>query len=61
MGTAETDHRVTPVVEGESLATGDAVDVRDSVTSDTFATVTVGDGETVTTALAAAAAASELV
>lgn len=57
MVTAALDHRVTPVIEGESLGGTDAVEVRDSATGDAFATVAVGDEETVTTALAAAEAA----
>lgn len=57
MSTARTEHHVRPVVEGEPLAVGDAVDVRDSATGDPFATVEVGDGGTVTSALVAAEAA----
>jgi|GEM_PF-1310035 len=57
MVTTQTDHRVTPVIEGESIGGSDTVDVRDSATGGTFATVAVGDRETVETALAAAEAA----
>ncbi|WP_324664603.1 aldehyde dehydrogenase [Haloarcula sediminis] len=57
MSTAQTEYHVQPVVEGEPLAVGDAVDVRDSATGDPLATVEVGDEGTVTSALAAAEAA----
>ncbi|WP_262177216.1 aldehyde dehydrogenase family protein [Haloarcula laminariae] len=57
MSAAQTEHHVRPVVEGEPLAVGETVDIRDSATGDAFATVEVGDEGTVTGALAGADAA----
>ena len=57
MTTADPRYSVTPVVEGESLPAGDAVELRDSATGDAFATVGVAGDGIVETAVAAAEAA----